>query len=247
MALVTLRQPFDRFRGALMDVGGSGIVVYDSLKAGQVARRFVSPHNPKSANQETVRTYLTAAAQAYRALSATVAANWNAAAVLVKKKNNLAVDYEYSGINLFCEVNFYRQLDGQAITPTPPVKTELPVIAAAAITATISATPSSTLTVGVTNSLSPGSDTFHALVLCSPPWVRPARLPRRNDYAMRDHATPAHNIYALPGTSAVNVALVNTLLTFKTADVVKIFVRPISADYVPGIVTVTTSVTIAAP
>lgn len=247
MPIVSFRQPFDRFRGSLMDEGGSGLVVYDSKKSGAVTRRWLSPANPKSPNQETVRTYLTAAAQAFRAMTAVQAAAWDTAAKLHHRVNALAMVYEYSGINLFSEVNFYRQLDGQSITSTPPVKTELPVIAAGSITATISVSPSTTLTVGVTNSLSPGADVFHGLVLCSIPWTRPARQPRRNDYSMRDHATPAHNLFAFPGTSAVNVALVNSLVSVKTADVIKIRVTPISADYVPGLVIVTTSIIIAAP
>ncbi|MBE3132728.1 MAG: hypothetical protein IMZ55_04590 [Acidobacteria bacterium] len=240
MSLVTFKQPIDRFHGSVMDFSGSGLVIYGSAKAGNIARKYVVPFNPGSALQDEVRNNFTAAAQAFRGLSANVAASWNTAAVAYSRLNPLEVPYGYSGINLYMAINAYRELAGEAITDTPPTDLRYPVIDTAATIATAPVADNAVMIVTLSALVSPPATVDqHALIMVTPDWVLTARHPRRSDFAMRNVTTVVNNIANLPYSGGIAVvfdpaSLTNDAKLVKSGDTVWFRVMPLSAEFVPA-------------
>jgi len=237
MALVTYKNPIDRFRGSVRDRSGSGLTIYDSAKAGNVARRYIKPTNPNSVLQQLVRANFTTAAQGFAALSAAIAAGWNAAAEAYKRANPLDVEYTFSGINLYMEVNAYRLLNAAAVTPTPPTDITYPVLDPSNSHFSGTVTPGPTLS-GALNALAINHSATpqHFLALFTPAWTNTARIPRRSDYAMRDSAVPGVNIIEIAtGQTGPGIfALSNAAKPVKSGDKIWTSIIGLSANYVPA-------------
>jgi hypothetical protein len=138
MPKVTFNQPIAQFTGKVTDpTTNTGIVIFPNPKAGNVVRQYVIPTNPKSTQQQMIRGHFAAAAAAYKLLSTAEAAAWNTLAALFSQNNILGTAYKLSGISLYCRVNTFRQLDGQAISDTAPDFADLPVPATGITSLTI--------------------------------------------------------------------------------------------------------------
>ena len=99
--------------------GYPGGLVYFKLLGMQVARQFAIPTNPKTTSQLSVRTYLTQAAQAFGDLDNAERAAWLTFAA-AHPRSYLGSDYTMQEMAAYVWVNFYRQLNDQAISDVAP-------------------------------------------------------------------------------------------------------------------------------
>jgi hypothetical protein len=237
MALVTYKNPIDRFRGSVRDRSGSGLTIYDSAKAGNVARRYIKPTNPNSVLQQWVRGNFTTAAQGFAALSATIAAGWNAAAEAYKRDNPLDVEYGFSGINLYMEVNAYRLLNGIELTDTPPTDITYPVLdpSNCTFTATVGSSPLLVTKLG-SMVINPATTPQFFFTIFTPPWTRTARIPRRSDYAIRGPYETYYPTFPIPPSTLAGIPqpMYNAAKPVMSGDKVWVSTIGLSADYVPA-------------
>lgn len=121
MAIATLKHPIDRLAGKLTNAGTTeAIIATSSVLSTCTLRRHSTTVKPPTTTQRLIRTKIGAAAQAYKALTTATAAAWRTAALEINRRNSLGTPYTFTGINLFQQVNLFRQLDGLAITSTVP-------------------------------------------------------------------------------------------------------------------------------
>jgi len=100
----------------------SGLALYDTPKRGPVTRQLTKPANPKTPAQVKARTYLAAAASAYKELPIATAAAWSALANDITQTDALGLSHTLTGVALFTRVNFLRQsaaLEISAAVPDP--------------------------------------------------------------------------------------------------------------------------------
>ena len=103
--------------------GKAGSLVNMSLDGNPVVRKLVTPANPQSATQTSIRAYFKAASEAFSLVTDGERVGWNTFAKLITRKNALGQSYTMSDKGLYVEVNCYRQMDGAAITDTAPAVT----------------------------------------------------------------------------------------------------------------------------
>jgi len=96
------------------------VLVFSGWRAIKVARTRVVPTNPRSSRQLEVRGTLTGLAQGWGALTAANALAWRAYAAAHPKSNAFG-QFAPSGINAYCELNFYVVDSGETAIATPPV------------------------------------------------------------------------------------------------------------------------------
>lgn len=239
MPIVTFRSPIDRFRGTMMDQSGSGLTIYDSNKAGNVARSYVVPTNPNSLLQQAVRQAFATASQGFAALSAIEAAAWNSAATAYQRLNPLEVPYDFSGINLFVQVNAYADLANGDSQSTPPNDLATPVLNLDTVTAIATALAPETLifAVNITSAPAAGKE-YRVLVLSTAAWTRTARIPRRTDYAMRDTVAENNVLVYNAGSGLLpvggSITMDNITKPIAAGDVVWFRCILLSNDYVPA-------------
>ena len=127
MARHSLIAPFKQFRGTVAGPGADAKqILYDDIHRGRVSRNWTKTPNPKTIAQIMHRTWIALCAQSWRALPAATAAAWRSLADQMKRTNALGYTYTLTGINVFYQVNLYRQRDGQAINTAPPPILEIP-------------------------------------------------------------------------------------------------------------------------
>ena len=99
--------------------------VFSRNTYGAYMRTKVTPANPQTTYQQNVRTLLTAAAQAWRALTATQRTAWNATATIFARRNIFGDSVPLTGFNLF--VRLYRNAQTIGATPLtePPLQTSV--------------------------------------------------------------------------------------------------------------------------
>jgi hypothetical protein len=120
--------PYDQFHGGIkLPDRTTGLVLYGTARAGLVSRQLVVPSNPQSTQQIEARGFLSACSAAWKLLSAANAALWRALADQITQTNILGINYTLTGIACYCRVNVFRQLNGQAITATPPDFATIPI------------------------------------------------------------------------------------------------------------------------
>jgi len=205
--------------------GDNGIVV--STRTGRgIARQMVIPDNPDTSAQQSIRNYLTLAAQAFQSLTPNEKAAWATLAAQVSRSDRLSQPYNPSAINIYCAVNLYRQIDGEAITDTAPAYT----IQAAATAITEFTTDGTNLDLRFSHS---NSDGFFVIRL-SAPLASANRDARATDMRLAT-STIADAIVARgasPQTFAPLLsALTNTLAEDNYAG---IEILSLSAGYLPG-------------
>lgn len=187
MAKVNLAHLIDSIRG---QIGHS--VVYFPLGSRQFARNWVIPSNPSSEGQSTVRSALTAAANAFLSITVAEKQAWADLAANLPRKDLDSESYKLSAIQLYIEVNLYRQLDGQAITDVAPTLATPAFISPAdasieVVTDTEKADADATL-IGVAGT--PAATDLYALHLTFPTYLG-SYTPKKTDlrYAVLDFET----------------------------------------------------------
>lgn len=232
MALTTLQMPFARFHGKARTPGTiGGQVAYQVGQVG-ISRALVTPANPQSDHQVGIRAILAAQAAGYKALSAANAATWVAAAADVERSNILGSEYSLDGIGLYCMVNSYRAMNGQAPVSTAP-------------TVSSPASPTSITSVTITG----GNAEIIAVHPLSAGFIyaritqalgSAVRNARSNDY--RTITTAFSDSVIAVGTSPQTLTLSMDEFTLSPGDYVGVSLLPLSADYTPGTAYVDTSI-----
>ena len=127
MPLHKLTLPFAQVRGTMHNrEHRQGLTLSDAPTQGHNARRYCAHQPPPTAAQRMIRSITGASAKAWAALPAATAAEWRTLAAKVTANNSLGYTYRLTGIALWNRVQFYRQLDGQAIDPAPPPLLDVP-------------------------------------------------------------------------------------------------------------------------
>lgn len=227
MPKVTLTQPFSRFHGKTTVPGtGTGLVTFSNARAGNVVRQYVIPANPKSAQQIMSRGVFSAAAAAFKSLTTVEAANWNALAHLISKTNILGTDYTLTGIGLYCQVNAFRQLNGQSISDTVPTLTTMP-IPVVGITSITQVTTTITVVANCTG-IADGALVF---VRLTPSIARQSRLLRRNE--LRIPSTTETQCFATVSSSAATAAITFNTVTVTAGQYCGVELTAMSSTYLP--------------
>jgi len=127
MPLHRLTLPFAQIRGTMHNLEHrQGLTLSDAPTQGINSRRYCAHQPPPTAAQRAIRSITGASAKAWKALPAATAADWRALAAQVTNNNSLGYTYKLTGIALWNRVQFYRQLDAQAIDPTLPSLLDVP-------------------------------------------------------------------------------------------------------------------------
>lgn len=117
MAIILLSDPYAGYRGRTSVVGG-GVI---SPRGNRFVRRtFVQPSNPNSSDQQTMRSALTAASQAYSDISDFNRAAWDQLSIDLPRTDPDGNTYFQTAMGLYTGVQVMRILDGQAILDTAP-------------------------------------------------------------------------------------------------------------------------------
>ncbi len=112
MALVEFRHPSARFSGWTGVAGGDQ--VYYVFEGRGIARALIIPTNPRSGDQQLIRSLQTSLAGQYKALNRSEADAWNAFGCHFTMKDRPGRDYSFGGIQAFLAVNMRRALAGAA-------------------------------------------------------------------------------------------------------------------------------------
>lgn len=123
--------------GALV-VAGRGKIggqVASKNRSGSYMRNKVTPVNPRSASQTTVRNRLTNFSQAWRGLSEAQRAAWNAAVGDFSKTNIFGDSVQPTGFNLYQRLNNNLIRIGEAAINTPPAPAAITDIIIGALSA----------------------------------------------------------------------------------------------------------------
>lgn len=225
----TLQFPYNQFRGRILDtIAPTGLVLFDTPKAGNVSRRYVTPTNPNTTIQSAFRTYLAQAAQGYKALSVSEAAAWASAASAITKTDVLGVDYTLTGVGLYVRVNSMRLANGQSLVDVPP--TDAPpsgTLTVSELAAT--GTPASIIATIMVSGISDDAIGFLRIARNLGSEARNAR-----DNEMRAQATTVTQNFATV-TGGLLVYSMTALATDPTAvERVGLSVQIMSANYIPG-------------
>jgi len=227
MAVIRLAQPFDAFHGTVAGLSGdSKLTVFSTPKSSGLSRQWVVPANPQSTNQMLLRSYQIAAAAAYSDLTQAQAALWIAAAEQIHRENIIHLTYELSGINLFCMINSYRQIDGQAIVD------DLPPIEKPAVATDVHTVSKSNPTLLAFIAVLPGAK-VNEMAMCrvSPVLPSPNRKARKND--VRLIGSLPQNIVTHSSGEATFLLTVPQGM-YVEADPIGIEITTLSASYYPG-------------
>lgn len=105
--------------GEMVNAFGQDYVAFKS-RGRQLLRQWVNPFQPETSVQVTLRNYFAQISAAWKTVNNTQAAAWETLNENLGRTDSLGGDYGFFLNNAFMQVNFYRLLDGQAITLTPP-------------------------------------------------------------------------------------------------------------------------------
>jgi hypothetical protein len=159
-------------------VGGSGKLggsVVGRGRSGPFARIRVKPTNPRTNTQVSQRSKLSTRAQAWRGLTSTQIAAWNAAADSGEwpLKNSMGRTFQPTGSQLYNQLNLNLSKIGATAITTPPTKEALPAVLLGTLTAA-AGTPA--LSVAFSGTLGTGySLAVYAAPQTSPGISRPGR------------------------------------------------------------------------
>lgn len=101
--------------------GKAGGHVFSKNRGGAYMRTKVTPSNPQTASQSTVRQTLATFAQGFRSLTSVQIAAWNAAVSDFKKTDIFGDVKNPSGLNLYVKLNANLAEAGASALTTPPL------------------------------------------------------------------------------------------------------------------------------
>ena len=241
MPKVRLTTPFDAISGSVFgQSGNSGLTVFDTANSAGVARRWVSPSNPQSTLQMAIRGYQIASARAYALITPAQAYDWNVAAAQVNRTNVLNLDYTLSGIALFCMINNYRQIHGQAIISAVPTIAAPPIPTAVTQVELTGVSTNMEIIASV-----PGAETGGmAMVRVSAPL--PSDVYQGSAGDCRIQGTIASTI-VVHSSEVCTWTLLTEASKYDVGDYVSVIVTPLSAAYFPGTPYLVPSVIVTEP
>lgn len=174
-----------KFGSIVVDGRGKlGGHVYSKNKAGAYVRTKVTPTNPQTADQSTVRNRMTVNSQGWRGLTAAQRDEWNAAVPNFAKTNIFGDNVTPSGFNLYCALNNNLANIGESAINTPPVPT-----AVAAITSLSAAVVNGTPAVNLT--FSPAIQATEKVLLFATPPLSAGKSFVKSEYRQIDVLTNA--------------------------------------------------------
>jgi hypothetical protein len=144
----------------IMDIpqsGKEGLSVSMSGRYGQVRRSLVTPSNPRTAAQLSVREIFTNVAKRWRALTQVQRDAWIAAAEAQKSKSRLGQSGPLTGSQLFVKVNATLAQFGQDEVDAPPA---VPSFAGLAPVGLVITNTGGTIALKLTCSGDPGENTI---------------------------------------------------------------------------------------
>lgn len=226
MAKFLLAKPWDVVHGAIKGAGSDRGQVLFSANGLNIMRSNVIPNNPESALQTLARSYMSAAANGFQALTEVQATAWRTAAAALSRTDILGQEYTYSGIGLYVQVNTLRLMDGQSLVATPPTVDLLGQITS--FTSVTDAT--GFIDVIVVHSLTPATGQLR--VRFSPPLGSQARNARNNEFRTLS-STFAASMFAVD-TSPQTLHVPISTFTIASGDRVGVEVTSISDNYYVG-------------
>ncbi len=116
--------------------GKAGGHVFSKNRGGSYMRTKVTPSNPQSSAQASVRSRLTEFAQKFRSLTALQIAGWNAAVDSFKSTDIFGDIKNPSGINLYVRLNTNLGLVAASSIDDAPLPSEVPALTTLTATAT---------------------------------------------------------------------------------------------------------------
>lgn len=115
--------------------GKLGGLVASRNRSGSYMRTKVTPSNPQSTAQTTVRNSLTSVAQAWRGLSAAQRIAWNNAVQSFKGTNIFGDGTTPSGFGLYSKLNQNLLLIGASVITDPPLPANVPAFTSMSLAA----------------------------------------------------------------------------------------------------------------
>lgn len=224
MSKVSFQMPIAKYHGRAKSQGGSGGIVLWTVGDAAYGRSFVNPAQPDAVHQTQIRAYLASAAGGYKALSAAQAAAWVVQAALIDRTNPVGGKYTLSGIAYYCMVNQFRQMDGQALTPTA-----LAPASPAPITGVTSATVNgANLDVVVTYTSLPA----FLVVRVTPDLGSAVRQARPNEYRFLSDSIASSIVAGTASPQTISVPI--EYFTVAAAEHIGVEVLTLTNNYQPG-------------
>jgi hypothetical protein len=121
MAHILLQSPVARWSGKESQNNPNGGIVLYNLGSRTIGRSYARPDNPATAPQNAMRSYLATTSAGFNTLTINQKAAWQALGASLARKDRVGQSYTLNAKQAYCMCNFYRLLDGQALTPTAPV------------------------------------------------------------------------------------------------------------------------------
>jgi len=223
---VRLAYPVDQLVGK---AGGPFGIVFSRWRGLQVARRLVVPANPSTVEQDAIRGMLASAAVAFQSLTLAEKATWNAFATLMRNRI-LGQEVTRPAISMYCMINVFRQIDGQAITDVAP--TAKPDFAITGITAFQHDVVTGDMNVVFTHNAPATADRF---VMAKWTAALPSGvvIPRKSDYRLAEGVDAASII---PLAASPQTAIFTTPWAELTVGQFSgVSLTPMNISYVPGV------------
>jgi len=214
----------NRLSGSDGRIGG---LVYTWALGMQCIRLHVMPAQPQSADQVLIRSYLTAAAQAFGSLTASERAAWETYANL-NIKSHMGLPYSLYAINAYIQVNSYRQIDAQAITDAAP--TALAGFSSSVIATLGYVTGTTIFSFDVTHNGTNGVGYW--AVYQTPVLASAQRAARPSDYRLADSVATGSIVGVT--TSPQTIEITTPKYVPANNDWMAVKVVPLSDDYAPG-------------
>jgi hypothetical protein len=211
-------------------VGGDFGIVMFQHRGLQVARTLVTPNNPSTTPQDTIRGYLASAATAFQSVTASEKTAWETFAELVKSRI-MGQEVVRPAIAEYCKINCLRQIAGQSITDTAP--TTKPDFAVTAISAFEYDSVNEEMNVVFTHN-APATANRFVLVRWTAALASGVVVPKRSDYRLAETVAGSASIVALD-SSPQTIAFDEPWTTVAVDSYAGVSITPLNVDYVPGV------------
>jgi len=211
-------------------VGGDFGIVMFQHRGLQLARSLVTPSNPSTTAQDTIRGYLASAAVAFQSVTANEKAAWDAFAQLTKSKI-MGQEVVRPAVSVYCQINCIRQIAGQSITDTAP--TTKPDFAITGISAFELDAGNSEMNVVFTHN-APATANRFVLVRYTAALASGVVVPKKSDYRLASSNVGSGSIVAL-GASPDTVTFTTPWDLLSVDDYAGVSITPLNVDYVPGV------------
>lgn len=206
---------------------GTSAVFYGS-GGRQFSREYVVPGNPQTAYQVASRGRLAEASAAWSAMTDAQREAWNSAASGVTRRDMTGQSYELSGRQLYMQVQSYRLIDNQVISPTVPSKTVTP-FSASAMTVAGNADPATGIELFWQST---SENPAFLFIRLTAPLGSDARNARLTDYRIFTTA-PSNSVFTAPDLVAT-FSYSQMRQTLGVGDFIGVELLPLNSGYYPG-------------